>query len=79
MQRTLLLILGFCCFQSFIFSQEAKLMLPIGHTGAVNTAQFSPDEKKIVTASKDGTVKIWDTVSGILLADLKKHSQHFAK
>lgn len=35
-----------------------------GHTSAVNTARYSYDGKYLVTASKDGSVKIWDAVSG---------------
>lgn len=30
-----------------------------GHTGAVNTASFSPDGRLIVTASTDRTARLW--------------------
>ncbi len=30
-----------------------------GHTSGVNSAEFSPDGKKIVTASGDNTARIW--------------------
>ncbi|MEO7924794.1 MAG: caspase family protein [Chitinophagaceae bacterium] len=40
----------------------------------MNSAAFSPDGKKIVTASSDNTAKIWDAGSGALLADLIGHS-----
>ena len=31
-----------------------------GHMEAVNSAVFSSDNRRILTASRDGTVKIWD-------------------
>lgn len=42
-----------------------------GHTGWVNSAQFSRDGKFIVTASGDNTAKIWDTVNGKVLMNFK--------
>ena len=45
-------------------------MLPVGHTDEVKAASFSPDGKKIVTASRDNTSKIWDAATGVLLASL---------
>lgn len=38
-----------------------------GHTGAISSAAFSPDGSRIVTASDDGTAKIWDAESFELL------------
>lgn len=37
---------------------------PDGHTEAVNSAVFSPDESQIVSGSDDYTVRVWDAVSG---------------
>jgi len=54
--------------------QQPRLMLPIGHTDGVVYAQFSPDGNRVVTASLDKTAKIWDAVTGVLLADLKGHT-----
>src|SRR5450432_3481313 len=73
--RILCLLLPFLAF-SFckINAQKAKLMLPIGHTGPVQYAIFSPDGKRVVTASHDKTAKIWDVSSGNLLANLTGHS-----
>ena len=40
---------------------------PLQHQGDVNSAQFSPDGQRIVTASMDHTARLWDipTVSAI--------------
>jgi WD40 repeat protein len=35
-----------------------------GHTSIIYDLSFSPDSKKIATASWDGTIKIWDTSTG---------------
>jgi len=70
-----ILLLVSCTFFSFVsFTQEPKLMLPIGHSLGVATAVFSPDGKRMVTSSLDNTVKIWEISSGLLLANLTGHS-----
>jgi len=43
------------------------------HTGWINSLSFSPDGKRVATASEDHSAKIWDVFSGKLLADLKGH------
>jgi hypothetical protein len=45
----------------------------LGHSGVVMSAVFSPDGKKIVTASWDSTAKIWDAQTGKMIADLTGH------
>jgi len=44
-----------------------------GHTGVVPRAVFSPDDRRIATASHDGTVKIWDARSGQEVLTLRGH------
>lgn len=34
-----------------------------GHTGAVHSARFLPDGKRVVTASADGSLRVWDAES----------------
>ena len=44
-----------------------------GHVGAVNSAAFSPDGSRIVTASRDKTARIWDATSAEEIAVLRGH------
>ncbi|MBP0006772.1 MAG: hypothetical protein J7642_24165, partial [Cyanobacteria bacterium SBC] len=43
-----------------------------GHQGRVSSAQFSPDGERLVTASYDGTARLWDS-QGNELAVLEGH------
>ena len=36
----------------------------VEHGGEVNSASFSPDGKRLVTASHDGTARVWDAGTG---------------
>jgi WD40 repeat protein len=46
-----------------------------GHTGTVwpHHLWYGPDGSRIVSASDDGTAKVWDAKTGALLQDLKGH------
>ena len=50
------------------------LIEPLKHTGAVNSAQFSPDGQRIVTAANDCTALVWDTQTGQPLTEPLKHT-----
>jgi WD40 repeat protein len=45
-----------------------------GHTGWVGGVAFSPDGKRLATASADTTVKLWDVDAGKEIATLKGHT-----
>ena len=32
-----------------------------GHTGLVTSVAFSPDDRRLISGSRDHTVKVWDT------------------
>jgi energy-coupling factor transporter ATP-binding protein EcfA2 len=43
------------------------------HDSWVNSAQFSPDGQRVVTASGDGTAQMWDATTGKALSEPMKH------
>jgi hypothetical protein len=45
-----------------------------GHEGAVWSAQFSPDGLRVVTASDDKSVRMWDAATGKLIAIFSGHT-----
>lgn len=56
-----------------IWNLESKTCIPIitDHTDFITSALFDSEEKRIVTSSLDGTIKIWDALSGIQLLGYK--------
>ena len=42
-----------------------------GHTSVVVSVAFSPDGKRIASASRDRTVKVWDATTGQEILTLK--------
>ena len=60
---------------------DAQSLEPIrlwkhSHSGPVFSVAFSPDSRRILTASGDGIVRVWDAATGERLHDLVGHGNH---
>ena len=54
--------------------RDLRERLDLGHDDAVLSAAFSPDGKRIVTASSDKTARVWDAATGQPIGEpLKGH------
>ena len=61
--------------QNVQYNQPKNIVLT-GHTYSVNSAQFSPDNKKVVTSSDDKTARLWSALTGKLLHTLTGHTDN---
>ena len=50
-----------------------------GHTDWASSADFSPDGQLLVTASQDGSARVWETATGVSIADLLGHTDSVVK
>jgi eukaryotic-like serine/threonine-protein kinase len=46
---------------------------PLRHGGLVQRAQFSPDGRKLLTASRDGAARLWDSETGHAASETMRH------
>jgi hypothetical protein len=46
---------------------------PLRHGGLIGSMHFSPDGRKLLTASEDGTARLWDPETGHPVSELLRH------
>lgn len=47
---------------------------PLRHEGRINSALFSPDGQRVVTASRDNTARVWDVITGQPITPPLRHA-----
>src|SRR5204863_189768 len=57
-----------------VLRQTPKLVQLWSHDGPVLYAEFSPDGRRVVTASADNTARVWDTSTGKPITPPLKHN-----
>jgi len=78
MKKSLKLFIILCSLlivhYSLLFAQKPELVLPMGHTEAVNSVCFSPDGKYALSGSSDNTIKLWEVNTGRELRSFDRHT-----
>ena len=59
---------------AYLWDRRGNLLTELQHEGDIDAAEFSPDGKRILTASRDETARIWD-FEGRLLVSLPHESR----
>jgi len=57
------------------FAQQPELVVQTGHAEVISSMSFSPDGKSLASGSLDGTIKLWEVSSGLLLRTLDERAQ----
>jgi WD40 repeat protein/tRNA A-37 threonylcarbamoyl transferase component Bud32 len=74
----LLLVTGLLGTRSIWLRSPQHLLTLNGHSKNVLSVSFSPDGKRIVSGSKDSTVKVWDAETGQETLTLNGHAREVA-
>ena len=61
-----------------VWTNEATVQVR-GHTDWLTSADFNPDGRFLVTASQDGSARVWETATGVSIADLLGHQDSVVK
>jgi YVTN family beta-propeller protein len=56
-------------------SPRGEIRCFVGHTGEVWSVAFTPDNRRIVSAGTDSTVRVWDAETGTELKCFRGHNQ----
>lgn len=56
-----------------LFSQNPSFELSMGHTENINSLDFSPDNKYLISSSSDKTIKLWELETGRVLRTFTGH------
>lgn len=56
------------------WQSESYVLKQQGHFDSMNSLTYSPDGSRVVTASDDGKIKVWDVVSGFCIVTLEGHT-----
>lgn len=56
------------------WQSESYILKQQGHFDSMNALCYSPDGSRVVTASDDGKIKVWDVVSGFCLVTFSEHT-----
>lgn len=56
------------------WQSESYILKQQGHFDAMNALCYSPDGSRVVTASDDGKIKVWDINSGFCLMTFTEHT-----
>lgn len=65
-------MLPYLLHQAMLHVERVHAVL-LGHDGAVRTVEYSRDGRLLVTASRDGTARIWSAPDGAVISVLRGH------